>query len=478
MTKVRDFASTTFRSLSVRNYRYYFWGQGVSLCGTWMQTVALSWLVLDLSHNSGFAIGMVLALQFLPTLLFGAWGGVIADRFDKRMVLVASQGFQAVMAGLLAGLALSGVITLWMVYVITFIFGFGQAFDNPARASLAPELVPPELVPNAVGLNSMLFNLARILGPAVAGALIVAVGTGYCFLVNAISFLAVIGALLAMHQSELRRSVPVARGKGQIRDGLRYIWHEPVLRANLLLMVVVGTLAVNFPVIFPLLARITFHGNADTYGVMTVVMGVGALIGSLIVARRALATQRFLFVAGLVFGGSMTLAALAPSLGVFFAIIVVLGVGQMMFMGANNSIIQLQSDPQMRGRVMAAYTIAVLGTTPIGGPFIGWVSSVTNPRVGIAIGGIATLVASVVFVGDLRHLARRRRGTGAGDDGRVPQTRRVVGSPVSSPRVSSATAGTGSGSENNTESVTSAGRPVASTTHHDASNAMPFGSVK
>jgi MFS family permease len=469
MAKLHSFASSTFKSLQIRNYRYYFFGQGVSLCGTWMQTVALSWLVLDLSHNSGFAIGLVLALQFLPTLLFGAWGGVIADRFDKRMVLVTSQAFQAVMAGLLAGLALSGVVTLWMVYLITFLFGFGQAFDNPARASLAPELVPPEYVPNAVGLNSMLFNLARIVGPAVAGVLIVLVGTGYCFLINALSFVAVIVALLVMRPDELRRSVPVARGKGQIRAGFRYIWHEPMLRSNLLLMVVVGTLAINFPVIFPLLARVTFHGNADTYGVMTVVMGIGALVGSVIVARRAQATRRLLFVAGLVFGGAMTAAALAPSLGVLFAILLVMGAGQMTFMGANNAMVQLGSDPQMRGRVMAVYTMAVLGTTPVGGPFIGWLSSVTSPRVGIAVGGIATLVASVVFVGDLR-LSRTRESR--------PQVSRVVGRWSTAPAVSSATAGTGSGSENRNESVVSAGRPVASTTHHDASSAMPFGSVK
>ena len=477
MAAIQTFASSTFRSLQIRNYRYYFFGQGVSLCGTWMQTVALSWLVLDLSHNSGFAVGLVIALQFLPTLLFGAWGGVIADRFDKRMVLVASQAFQAVMAGLLAALALSGGITLWMVYLITFVFGFGQAFDNPARASLAPELVPPEYVPNAVGLNSMLFNLARIIGPAIAGVLIVAVGTGYCFLINAVSFVAVIGALLMMNTNELRRSVPVARGKGQIREGFRYIWHEPMLRSNLLLMVVVGTLAINFPVIMPLLARVTFHGNADTYGAMTVVMGVGALVGSLIVAHRSHATRRMLFVAGLVFGFAMTAVALAPTLGVAFAIILVMGAGQMTFMGANNSMVQLGSDPQMRGRVMAVYTMAVLGTTPIGGPFIGWLSSVTSPRVGMAVGGIATVIASAVFVGDLRLTSRARRAAREAWDSPT-QVSRVTGRWSTAPVVSSATAGTGSGSENRNESVVSAGRPVASTTHHDASSAMPFGSVK
>jgi MFS family permease len=242
-------------------------------------------------------------------------------------------------------------------------------------------------------------------------------------------------------------------------------------------MVVVGTLAINFPVIMPLLARVTFHGNADTYGAMTVVMGVGALAGSLIVAHRSHATRRLLFVAGLVFGFAMTAVALAPTLGVAFAIILVMGAGQMTFMGANNSMVQLGSDPQMRGRVMAVYTIAVLGTTPIGGPFIGWLSSVTNPRVGMAVGGIATVVASAVFVGDFRLTARARRTAREAWESPT-QVSRVVGRWSTSPAASSATAGTGSGSENRSESVTSAGRPVASTTHHEASSAMPFGSVK
>lgn len=473
MRVLHTFASTTFRSLRHRNYRYYFFGQGVSLCGTWMQVVALSWLVLELSNKSGFAIGLVLALQFLPTLLFGAWGGVIADRFDKRMVLVVSQAFQAMMAGLLAALTISGTISLGMVYVITFFFGFGQAFDNPARASLAPELVPPEDVPNAVGLNAMLFQLARIAGPAVAGALIVVIGTGYCFLFNALSFVAVIVALLVMHTGELRRSVPIARGKGQIREGMRYIWHEPMLRSNLLLMVVVGTLAINFPVILPLLAKVTFDGNADTYSVMTVAIGVGALGGALLVAHRGTAGRKLLFVSGVIFGGGMFAAALAPSIAVFLVLLIVLGFGQMAFMGTNNSMVQLGSDPQMRGRVMAVYTIAVLGTTPIGGPFIGWLSSVTSPRVGFAVGGAATVIASVVFSSNLLiHFRARRRGEAA-----EPQVSRVVGN-WSMPVASSATAGTGSGSENRNGSVGSVGRPVASTTHHDASNAMPFGSVK
>ncbi len=249
-----------------------------------------------------------------------------------------------------------------------------------------------------------------------------------------------------------------------------------MLRSNLLLMVVVGTLAINFPVIMPLLARVTFHGNADTYGAMTVVMGIGALAGSLIVAHRTHATRRLLFVAGLVFGFAMTAVALSPTIGVAYAIILVMGAGQMTFMGANNSMVQLGSDPQMRGRVMAVYTIAVLGTTPIGGPFIGWLSSVTSPRVGMAVGGLATVIASAVFVGDLRLTAHARRA--AREAWETPQVSRVVGNWSTAPAVSSATAGTGSGSENRNESVVSAGRPVASTTHHDASSAMPFGSVK
>jgi MFS family permease len=472
MRRLRNFSSSTFRSMRVRNFRYYFIGQSISLCGTAMQTLALSWLVLQLSGNDGFAVGTVVALQFLPTLLFGAWGGVIADRFDKRMVLVCSQSFQAVIAGLLAVLTISGMVEMWMVYAITLVFGFGLAFDNPARAALAPELVEPEDIPNAVGLNSMLFQGARIVGPAIAGVLIVAVGTGYCFLLNSISFIAVIVALLAMRTGELRRPEPVAREKGQIREGLRYIWGEPMLRSNLLLMVVVGTLAVNSPVILPLLARVTFDGNADTYSVMTIVMGIGALFGAMIVANRGGAGRRLMFTAGLVFGGTMVAAALAPTLPIFLVLLVVLGVGQMAFMGSNSSMIQLGSDPRMRGRVMAVYTVAVMGSTPIGGPFIGWLSGVTSPRVGFAVGGVASVLATLVFARDRVHRARTRRSAP------VAQTRRVVGSSARSPLAISATAGTGSGSENSSWSFTSVGRPVASTTHHDASSAMPLGSVK
>jgi MFS family permease len=443
-----------------------------------MQTLALSWLVLDLSHDDGIAVGVVIALQFLPTLLFGVWGGVLADRFQKRLVLVASSVVQGLMAVVLAALVFTGVVTLWMVFVVAFLFGCGQAFDTPVRMSFPPELVPRELVPNAIGLNSMTFNLARILAPALAGAVIVAFGTGWCFLANGVSFIAVIVALFLIRPREMYAAPPVARAKGQIREGLSYIWHKPVLRANVLLMVVVGLLAFNSPVTLPMLARISFGGNADTYGVMIVFMGIGAVLGSLWVARRVEVSQYVVFVAALVFGGAILFAAASPTLAVLFVGMTAMGVGQMAFSGLSSSLLQLESDPQLRGRVMAAFTIAITGTTPIGAPLIGWINSATSPRIGLALGGIGTLVASAILIGNVGQRVRRRRSqapTPVVDRG---YTRRVIGTWSSSPRISSATAGTGSGSENSVPSVASVGRPVASTTHHDASSAMPFGSVK
>jgi MFS family permease len=440
-----------------------------------MQTLALSWLVLDISHNDGFAVGAVVALVFLPTLLFGAWGGVLADRFAKRRVLVISSAFQGFMAVVLAVLVFTGAVTLWMVFVVAFLFGCGQAFDMPVRVSLPPELVPRELVPNAIGLNSMTLNVARIAAPALAGGVIVAAGTGWCFLANGVSFLAVIVALCLIRPAEMYAAPPVARAKGQIREGLRYIWHKPVLRANVGLMVVVGLFAFNSPVTLPMLAKVSFGGNADTYGVMIVFMGIGALSGSLFIARRTEVRQRAVFVAALVYAGALLFVAVSPTLMVLFVAMIGMGIGQMAFAGLSNSLVQLESDPQLRGRVMAAFTIATTGTTPIGAPIIGWVSSTTSPRIGLAMGAIGTAVGSVVLIGNLGHWLRRRRGRAPMDAG---YTRRVIGTWSSSPRISSATAGTGSGSENSVPSVASAGRPVASTTHHDASSAMPFGSVK
>jgi len=395
----------TFESLHIRNFRLFFVGQLISQCGTWMQTIALGWLVLHLSHNSGFAIGLVIALQFIPTLLFGVWGGVIADRFDKRSVLFVTQAAMAAVAVLLAVVDLTNVVQLWMLYTIVFVYGLALAVDNPTRQSFVPELVPPQDLPNAVGLSSAIFQVARILGPALGGVLIVAVGTGVCFALNAVSFVFIIAALMMMRTSD--REAPLGREKGQVRDGLRYIWHTPELRSTLLLTLVVGTFAINSPVVLPLLAKITFNGNAEVYSWMTIAMGAGAVFGALFVASRAQARGSLLFATGMVFGVSMCIASLAPTLGTFIALLLVVGAGQISFIATCNSLLQLRSDPVMRGRVMAVYTIALLGSTPIGGPLVGWVSQAFGPRWGFALGGVATIVGVLVF-GTAFVRARRR----------------------------------------------------------------------
>lgn len=400
-------ARATFKSLHVRNFRLFFLGQLLSQCGTWMQTIALGWLVLHLSHNSGFAIGLVIALQFIPTLLFGVWGGWIADRFDKRTVLLCTQVAMAAIAVLLAVLDLTNTVQLGMIYVIVFVFGLALAVDNPTRQSFVPELVPPADLPNAIGLSSAIFQLSRILGPALAGVLIVTVGTGICFALNAVSFVFIIGALLMMRTRELHRGAPVARDKGQIRDGLRYVWRTPELRSTLLLTLIVGTFAINSPVVLPLLAKITFHGDAAVYSWMTIAMGAGALVGALAVANKGDAGGNLLFGTGMVFGVAICAASLAPSLGIFIGLLLIVGAGQISFLSTCNSLLQLTSDPRMRGRVMAVYTITLLGSTPIGGPLVGWVSEQYGPRWGLAVGGIAT-IAGVLFFGTAFVRARRR----------------------------------------------------------------------
>jgi MFS family permease len=410
MLSAKSLASTTFRSLRTRNYKLYFMGQSVSLIGTWAQTIAIGWLVLDLSDNSGFAVGFVLALQFLPVLLLGAWAGVLADRTDKQKLLVITQAVQAAVALALGLVVITGVVQLWMVYALVVCFGVAQALDNPTRMAFVSEMVGTNDLANAVGLNSTMFQLARILGPAVAGVLIVLIGTGPCFLLNAVSYAGVIVALLAMDRRALHRGAPIVRAKGQIREGLRYMWRNPELRSLLCLTAVVGTLAINFPVVLPLLAKITFHGNADTYSLMTIAMGVPALVGGLVVAHRANASELVLFASGLCFGAAILVSALAPSLALFVLFIAVVGGVQIIFISTCNTMVQMRADPQLRGRVISVYVMTVQGSTPIGGPLIGWISQEFGPRYGLAVGGIATIVGTLVFAG---IMLRARKATDA-----------------------------------------------------------------
>jgi len=399
----------TFDSLRIRNYRLYFAGQVVSVSGSWMQRVAQAWLVYHLS-GSGLALGVVTGLQFLPVLVAGAWGGVLADRFDKRRLLLFTQTAMGLLALALGLLTISGLVQLWMVYLLALALGVVTASDNPARQAFVMELVGRSHVMNAVSLNSAVFTLARIVGPAVAGLLINAVGTGWCFLVNALSFGGVLVALAAMRRQELLPWEPSDRSRGGVLEGLRYAWSSLDLRVPLLLMAVVGTLALNFSVILPLMASQTFHGDAGTYGLLFSTLGVGSLLGALITAGRREPSRRLLLLSLLAFGLFMLAAALAPSLWLELLMLVPLGVAAVIFQATSNSTLQVNTDPALRGRVMALYSVVFMGTTPIGAPIVGLVSQAAGPRAGLALGGAAVLLAVAAF--GLWSVRRARRGEG------------------------------------------------------------------
>jgi MFS family permease len=408
MTRLRQAGAQTFRSLHVRNFRLYFIGQVVSVSGTWMQTVALGLLILSKHlHGNGVDVGAATALQYLPMLLFGTIGGLVADRVNKRRLLFATQGAAGLLALVLAILTAMGAITMWEVFLLASLLGVVTMLTNPTRQSFVSEMVGQELLPNAVSLNSVLMNSARVIGPAIGGVLIYTVGFAICFYVNAGSYVAVIIALALMREADLFPTGRVARAKGQVREGLRYVWGNPELRDPLLVMAVVGTLAFNFTTTLPLLAEYTFHGGAGTYSAFTAAMGCGAVIGGLLVAHRSRPSAGLLGLIGLWFGAMILLVALLPFEALTLVALVFMGVGSISFIATANATIQLSADPSMRGRVMALYATAFLGSTPIGAPLMGWISDTTSPRVALVIGGVAALVASVPLV---RLWLRRRSG--------------------------------------------------------------------
>ena len=406
----------TFRSLSTRNYRIFIAGQVVSLSGTWMQSVALAWLVLRLT-GSGTALGLVIALQFLPVLLFGPFGGVIADRFPKRRLLVGTQAVAMTQALVLGVLELTGAIELWMVFAMAAVFGMVTAVDNPARQTFVLEMVGKDNLTNAITLNSVVVNAARVVGPALAGVLIAVVGIGICFILNAASYVAVIIALLLMRTSELSPAPTQERAKGQLRAGLSYVRATPELLVPLVMMAIIGTLSYEFQVILPLVAERTFEGGAGTYGTLTSAMGVGAVIGGLATAGRSGApSDAGLVRAAAMFGAVILLAAVAPFLWLEVLVLVLVGAASINVLATGNTTLQLRSAPEMRGRVMALWAVAFLGTTPVGGPIIGFIGEHAGPRVGLAVGGTAALVAAGV---GWWRLVRRTPGTaGPGVDDR------------------------------------------------------------
>ncbi|MGN6275004.1 MAG: MFS transporter [Solirubrobacterales bacterium] len=383
----------SFNSLEVPNYRRYFTGQLISLSGTWMQTVAALWVVLGLT-GSGVAVGLTTALQFLPMLLIGAWGGLLADRIPKRRLLLTTQALMAIPALGLFAVTAAGVVAPWMVYLAVFAFGTLNAIDNPTRQSFVIEMVGPDRVVNAVSLNSVIVQAARIVGPAFAGILIATVGVVPCFALNALTFAAMILALWGMDPERLHAAPPARREPGAIRAGLRYVLRTPELLVPLALMALVGTLGFNFQVVLPLLAKFSFDAGAMTYAALVSAMAVGSIAGALVNGHRGRTGPRLIAGGALAFGVSALLAAVMPSLAFEVPMLALLGAAAVTFAATINSTLQLAVSPEMRGRVMALYSVVFLGSTPIGGPLTGWLAQTYDPRVALLLAGASGLSAA------------------------------------------------------------------------------------
>ncbi len=372
----------------------FFGAQIVNWTGTWVEWVAMAWLVLELTQ-SGFALGLVTALTWSPILFLGAWAGVLADRFNKRRVLLFTNSTSAVAAAILGIATVTGVVTLWLVIAVALVLGCVTALDNPTRQTFTMEMVGRDRLPNAVSLNTATFTIARVVGPAVAGIVIEQIGIGQCFLVNTFSFLPIIGALLFMKKEELGTGQPVEQKPGQVREGFRYVLSQPVLKALLTMMAVVGTIQYNFHVLMPLLAKETFEGNAETLGLLGSAIGIGMLAGSLTTATIGRSGRKLLLGAGFALGILTLLVAGAPELWQALILMVPLGMASMSFLATMNATLQLNSSDAMRGRVMALYFVLFLGSTPIGAPLVGWIAEAFSPRASLAVGGITTIAACV-----------------------------------------------------------------------------------
>ncbi|HEY1003227.1 MAG TPA: MFS transporter [Streptosporangiaceae bacterium] len=413
-------------SLRQRNYRLFFFGQLVSVAGTWMQAVAQSFVVLDLTH-SGTQLGLTSAVRFLPMFVFGPLGGVFADRMDRRRVLYVTQTLSGLLAGVFAVTVGTHSIRLWIVYLLALALGFVNVFDNPARQSFISEMVSTGDLPNAVTLNSVAMNMARVLGAALGGVIAAAIGLALCFTVNALSFGAVLVSLAAMRSSELFPAKRVSRQKKQVRQGLRYVRNTPELLIPLLMIAVIGTLAWEFQVSLPLMASKVFHGGAASYGIMASVMGGGAVVGGLISAARARPRARALCLAAIGWGIAILAAAVAPSFALELAALVFVGYGSITFNSLAKTTLQLAAKPEMRGRVMALWALAWLGSTPIGGPIVGWAGQAIGARWALVIGGLAALACGVLALPALTRLDRRPAlATPPADTPPAPATRALA----------------------------------------------------
>lgn len=403
MTRLKMATKDTFRSLQHRNFRVFFAYQGVSFTGTWLQLMAQDLLVLELT-DSGIALGLLVACQFAPSLLLGAWAGVVVDRTDRRRLLTVCSSVMLVAALALGLLVLTDKVTLVAVYLLAAVLGTANTFDNPARRTMVNDLVPDELVVNAVALNSTLVTSARIIGPALAGLLISTVGIGWCFIINGLTFGVVLVGLRILDWSAMNPRAVVTRGKGQLRAGLAYVRAHDELRIPLLLMAVIGTLSFNNNVLLPLFATRDLGGTGVTYTILASAYGVGSLVGSLRLARRTTIDVDFLARSALWMAASATALAVAPNLPLACAALVWGGYAGIGILSGGNAVLQLHASPEMRGRVLALFTVVFLGSTPIGGPIAGYVAQHFGAPAGMLLGAVAAAASGAVVLG----LARRR----------------------------------------------------------------------
>jgi len=398
----------TFRSLASFNYRVWAGGALVSNVGTWMQRTAQDWLVLtELTDRNATAVGIVMSLQFGPSLLLLPLTGYVADHFDRRKVLLATQAAMGMLAMGLGLLTLAGIVRLWQVYLFAFLLGCVSAFDAPARQTFVSELVGEKGLTNAVALNSASFNAARMVGPAVAGILIASTGTGWVFLINAASYAAVLGSLSFLRLHELYRKGRALRGEGGLAAGFRYVWSRPDLKTVLFMLFLLGTFGLNFPIFISTMAVTAFHAGAGRYGILTSTMAIGSVAGALFTASRAQPHIARLVNASAIFGIGCALAAITPSYHLFGFALVFIGMSAQTFTTSINSVVQLSTEPGMRGRVMAILLAILMGTTPLGAPFVGWVADRFGPRWALGVGAASGIAAALV------GLVYRRRSRSA-----------------------------------------------------------------
>lgn len=404
---MKTWAAGTFRSLRNHNYRLWAAGALVSNIGTWMQRIAQDWLVLtELTHHSASAVGITMGLQFAPQLLLLPWTGFAADHFNQRKLMLTTQALMGLLALALGLFVVTGYVQLWHVYVFAFLFGCVAAFDAPARQAFVGELVGEADLTNAVALNSMTFNSARMIGPAVAGLVIAWAGTGPAFLLNGVSFMAVLLSLLFLRVQDLHANARAARTRGSLLEGFGYVWHRPDLRAMLIMLFLIGTFGMNFAIYTSTMAVKVFHTGANGYGLLTSLMAVGTISGALLAAGRAQPLFKHLLIGTATFGVGCTLAALAPNYWLFGAALALIGLAALTFLNSSNSLMQLSTDRAMRGRVMAIRMAIAMGGTPIGAPIVGWVADEYGPRWSLAVGAAAGFFAALVGV---VYLLRQRK---------------------------------------------------------------------